>query len=228
MADKTTLILLGALRRALAEPAGLPLYAVKSTPGLFPSTQPCKQAAQRALDDGLLQPASDPRLHTLTDKGLDWLLHQTSPRQVLDDMVRALEARQAETAALVAAAQQMQAALEGLRVRADQVLQQLPAAAPPSPADEQWREKVLDFLARRQSVGVSEDCPLPDLYQQARETSGSLTIGNFHDGLRQLHESGLIYLHPWTGPLYALPQPPLALLVGHEIAYYASPRRLAS
>ena len=28
----------------------------------------------------------------------------------------------------------------------------------------------------------------------------------------------------WTGPLYAIPEPPLALLVGHEIAYYASPR----
>ncbi len=226
MADKTTLILLGGLRRALAEPAGMPLHAGKSTPGLFPATQPCKQAAQRALDDGLLQPGADASLHILTDKGLDWLLHQTSPRQVLDDMVRALESRQAETTALVAAARQMQAALEGLRARADQVLQQLPAAAPGA-ADDSWREKILNFLTRRQSSGASEDCPLPELYQQARETSGSLTIGTFHDGLRQLHDNGQIYLHPWTGPLYALPQPPFALLVGHEIAYYASPRKTA-
>src|SRR5438105_4875110 len=67
VADKTTLILLGALRSALAEPAGLPLFAAKAAPGLFPSTQPGKQSAQRALDEGLLQPA-DSRLHTLTDK----------------------------------------------------------------------------------------------------------------------------------------------------------------
>ena len=30
-----------------------------------------------------------------------------------------------------------------------------------------------------------------------------------------------VYLHPWTGPLYALPEPAFALLVGHEVAYYA-------
>jgi hypothetical protein len=222
VADKTTLILLGALRSALAEPAGLPLFSAKAAPGLFPSTQPGKQVAQRALDEGLLQ-STDSRLHTLTDKGLDWLLHQTSPRQVLDDMVRALEARQSETAALVASARQMQAVLEGLRARADQVLQQLPTG----PAnDESWREKILDFLSHRQTDGTTEDCPLPELYQQARESSTSLTIGAFHDGLRQLHDSGRIYLHPWTGPLYALPQPPLALLVGHEIAYYASSRKM--
>ena len=42
--------------------------------------------------------------------------------------------------------------------------------------------------------------------------------------LRRLHAEERIYLHPWTGPLCELPQPPLALLVGHEIAYYASAR----
>jgi hypothetical protein len=50
----------------------------------------------------------------------------------------------------------------------------------------------------------------------------SLTIGLFHDGLRGLCEAQCIYLHPWTGPLYDMPEPALALLVGHEIAYYAS------
>ena len=44
------------------------------------------------------------------------------------------------------------------------------------------------------------------------------------DGLRKLHQQEQIYLHPWTGPLYDLPEPALALLVGHEVAYYASRR----
>ena len=51
------------------------------------------------------------------------------------------------------------------------------------------------------------------------------TIGHFHDSLRRLHEQEKIYLHPWTGPLYEIPEPPYALLVGHEIAYYASIRK---
>jgi hypothetical protein len=116
----------------------------------------------------------------------------------------------------------MQAALETLKTRADQVLLQLPAAVPS--AEDAWQEGVLTYLARRQAA---EDCPLPELYQQARQAAEGLTIGGFHDGLRRLHDAGLIYLHPWTGPLYALPEPPFALLVGHEIAYYASPRRAA-
>jgi hypothetical protein len=82
----------------------------------------------------------------------------------------------------------------------------------------------VDHLARRQALRGSDDCPLPELYQKASEMVPGLTIGHFHDGLRQLHDRQQIYLHPWTGPLYDLPQPPYALLIGHEIAYYASRR----
>ena len=111
MADRK-LLLLNGLRRALAEPSGLPLYAGKSAAGLFPSTQPGKQAAQRCLDDGLLrQNPTDPQLYSLSETGLDWLLQQTSPREVLDDMVRALEARQAETSALVETARRINQAI---------------------------------------------------------------------------------------------------------------------
>src|SRR5437868_15502454 len=38
MADKATQLLLEALRRAVADPTGLPLYASKTAPGLFPAT----------------------------------------------------------------------------------------------------------------------------------------------------------------------------------------------
>jgi hypothetical protein len=70
----------------------------------------------------------------------------------------------------------------------------------------------------------SRDCPLPDLYKSLSLGETSLTIGQFHDCLRRLHDRQRIYLHPWTGPLYALPDPQLALMVGHEIAFYASVR----
>jgi hypothetical protein len=68
------------------------------------------------------------------------------------------------------------------------------------------------------------DCPLPELYRRLRAEHPSLTIGQFHDGLRELHDREQVYLHPWTGPLYAMPEPAFALLVGHEVAYYASER----
>jgi hypothetical protein len=232
VADKTTLILLGALRRASAEPGGLPLHSGRSSPGLFPPTPVGKQLAQRSLDEGLLEPSGeDPSLHALTEKGLEWLLTQTSPRQVLDDMVRALEDRQAESAALLDTARRMHGTLEGLNARVEQVLRRMtppppPASAAPASAED-WQQAAVEFLERRQAAGASEDCPLPELYREARQSASALTIGSFHDGLRRLHDAGQLYLHPWTGPLYALPEPPFALLVGHEIAYYASPRRQA-
>ena len=72
------------------------------------------------------------------------------------------------------------------------------------------------------------DCPLPDLCRRLRADHPSLTIGQFHDGLRELHDREQVYLHPWTGPLYALPEPAFALMVGHEVAYYASERQPAA
>ena len=74
------------------------------------------------------------------------------------------------------------------------------------------------------SAGAAQDCPLPDLYKSLSVREVPPTIGAFHDCLRALHAGRQVYLHPWTGPLYALPEPSCALLVGHEVAYYASAR----
>jgi hypothetical protein len=84
---------------------------------------------------------------------------------------------------------------------------------------------LLTHLRQWQASGASEDCPLPELFRRVRQAAQGMSIGQFHDSLRRLTESEQIYLHPWTGPLYDMPEPPLALLVGHEIAYYASLRR---
>jgi DNA-binding PadR family transcriptional regulator len=75
------------------------------------------------------------------------------------------------------------------------------------------------------SGAAGEDCPLPELFRSLSLLDPPPTIGEFHDCLRRLHADGSLYLHPWTGPLYALPEPAYALLVGHNVAYYASLRR---
>jgi hypothetical protein len=74
------------------------------------------------------------------------------------------------------------------------------------------------------SGAAGEDCPLPELYRALSILDAPPSIGEFHDCLRKLHADGTVYLHPWTGPLYALPEPAYALLAGHNIAYYASQR----
>lgn len=266
MGDKSTQLILAALSRAAACPGGVPLHGGKNVPGLFPTNAAGKQAAQRCQDEGYLSPvvpqdapldgvaggtatlvkkktAGHP-LCVLTEKGMQYLLARVSPRPVLEDFVRALEARQKQADELLGLARQMRESIEALKINADKVLQHAcraeaapersglktlfadflkesdtaPAAEAQAPTGS--HDALLAELERWQSAGASEDCPLPHLFRQLPAQS----IGQFHDALRQLHDQGRIYLHPWTGPLYDIPEPPYALLIGHEIAYYASIR----
>jgi DNA-binding PadR family transcriptional regulator len=271
VADKLTQHITDALGRAAAEPAGLPLFAARGDPGLFPTT--AKPAAHKAVSDGLLYVArtetkgkATRELHALTEKGWDHLLAAVNPRQVLEDFVRALEARQGEVGELLGTARRMAESLHGLREAVARVLPQVtatrvfsrdaesaersvPAALrsadsasrlsgnptgtshmngtallePPVETRTELAEAVLARLADW-SGAAGEDCPLPELFRSLTTREPPPTIGEFHDCLRKLHAGGAIYLHPWTGPLYALPEPAVALLVGHGVAYYASPR----
>jgi hypothetical protein len=263
LADKSTRLMLDALSRAAAEPAGLPLFAAKSAPGLFPATTSAKAIAQRCRDDGLIQARSaDGKICTITDKGLQWLVSRSSPRQVLEDFLRVLEQKQAQTAELIAAARQMAGGLESLKGAIERLTPTLngqahhstPGAvfhpspsvsggegmgvrgveapiAGSTPLPPKRRERgeespacdVVSLLDEWRATS-SGDCPLPELYRRLCSHHDEMSIGCFHDLLRELHDAHRVYLHPWTGPLYELPEPPLALLVGHEIAYYASSR----
>jgi hypothetical protein len=238
LADKSAQLLLSALGRAAAEPAGVPLHGNKAQPGLFPGTAAARQTAQRCKDEGYLRVVQTEargkavlEYCTLSDKGLAYLLSQVSPRQVLEDFVRALEARRAGLDEVLAVVRRMQAGLDALKASAENVLDHLRRQHPPgtngTPAPlpaadpDAWTAAALAALERWQAAGAPEDCPLPELYRQA---AAGLTIGRFHDGLRRLHDQERIYLHPWTGPLHEVPEPAYALLVGHGIAYYASLR----
>jgi hypothetical protein len=264
VADKSRQLILTALSQAAASARGLPLFATRTAAGLFPTGAAGKQAAQRCQEEGLLRLCTDndaPSTDTtsastatatarkrraaaccvLTDKGLSYLLAQVSPRQVLEDFVRVLEARQTQVAGLETLLRTMHSDLGALRANTEKVMQGLTAAGSrreagslnglyndfraETPAAGNHDAAVLALLTRWQEAGASEDYPLPDLYRQLQTQAPAVSIGQLHDSLRRLHDAGRVYLHPWTGPLYELPEPPYALLVGHEIAYYASIRK---
>lgn len=241
MADPSTQIVLEGLTRAVADPGGMPLFGTKAARGLFSSTASARRAALRCKEEGLLRVIrseargkSVQEVCALTDKGLAYLLDQVDARPILQDLVRALDARQAQVTDLVNLARQTQAGFDALRTTAQIILQQIhsPASSPPAhngngngaKHDTAPDRLILDSLTRWQACGAIEDCPLPELYRQVRKDSPTLTIGQFHDALRGLHEQQRVYLHPWTGPLYELPEPAFAVLVGHEVAFYASKR----
>jgi hypothetical protein len=240
--DKSSQLILDALSRAALHPEGAPLHGSKSTPGLFPTSAAARQAAQHCKDEGLLRVVST---HTrgkamqetcaITDRGQAHLLSQYCPKQMLEVIVRALEGRQGQLAELIATARQMQLGIDALRNVGQTVLDQvrrqlhtLDGRRISSPAASTWQDAVLGYLGHWHNTGTGEDCPLPTLYQQTVATQSALTIGQFHDGLRVLHNQNRIYLHPWTGPLYDMPEPSYALLIGHEVLYFASLRQPAS
>jgi hypothetical protein len=239
LADKTTQLLLDALRRAAADPGGILLHGNRKRPGLFTATAAARQLAQRCKDEGYLHVVRSEedgkgRLETcaITEKGLAYLLNQVSPKQVLEDLTRTLEAHQLHAAELTATARQWEAGLVALRARVERVLQEIPrtgsisaaiASSPPSTnGSEKWTADLVAALDQWQASGAPEDCPLPELYRQIQRLAPTLTIGRFHDELRRLHEAQQVILHPWTGPLYEIPSPTYALMIGHVIAYYAS------
>jgi len=218
VADKLTQQIVEALSQAAAEPAGRPLFAAKSAPGLFPAA--AKLAAQKCVRDGLLTLAATDR-YTITPAGWEFLLAAVNPKQVLEDFVRILEVRQTEVNELLDSARSMAISLHGLKDAVTRVLPQVTASRVET--REPLGEAILAQL-RSRSAAAGEDCPLPDLYRRLQPRP---TLGEFHDALRALHSAGAIYLHPWTGPLTELPDPDCALLAGHGVAYYASTRTAA-
>ncbi len=279
MADKFTHLILDALTRVAAEPNGLPLYGTKTEAGLFPNAAAAKPAAQKCLADDLVRvvaadtKAKAPRdLYGLSDKGWEFLLAAVNPKQVLEDFVRVLEARQGEVSELLATARRMADGLQGLRDAVARVLPNVttakvvrptpsaPAEPTPSPSLQGGEQDLRDSNTSAKPKETSRaftplpegrgagcvglltttdlapavrahlashdgptDCTLPDLFR-ALARDAALTIGEFHDCLRQMCADGAVSLPAWTGPLYALPEPQYALLIGHGIAYYASLR----
>src|SRR5437016_12223951 len=101
MADQSTSLILDALTKAMADPAGVPLHGNKKTAGLFAASVRAKQAAQRCLEDGYLRVLhrqtrgkSVQDVCTISDKGLAYLLSQVSPKAVLEELLRTLQAQQ--------------------------------------------------------------------------------------------------------------------------------------
>ena len=132
MADRPTQMLLDGLSRAVADPAGLPLFGGKSSPGLFAANASGRAVAQRCKDEGLLRVVrTETRAKapldvcTITDKGLAYLLGQVSPKQVLEDFIRTLDARQSQAGELLTIARQMQAGIDALKQTAEKVLEQV-------------------------------------------------------------------------------------------------------
>lgn len=222
LTDKSDKLIIEALRKAAVVRDGMPPFATRSSPGLFPQSTIGRDAADHALRQGLFDALNERWM--MTDAGLSLLLERAGPRDVLEDCVRALEARQQQLEHLQTDLRTISSWFSGLRTTIEDSLANITnnqVAIRSEPR--RVATAILRTLNLRRS-DAGEDCPLPQLFSQVEMTEANVTIGSFHDALRRLHQAGEVYLHPWTGPLYRVPEPRFALLIGHEVVYYASAR----
>ncbi len=183
MADKIDKLIVEALRKAAVDRGGMAPFAVRAEPGLFPASAGGKQAAERATTNGLFNTDSD--LWIINDAGFAMLLERTSPRQVLEDCVRALEARQEQLDDLKSTVNGMFGSLDGLRATIEQTLPTMRGPKSLVVTDHQSDRAIVDALGRWQA-DAGEDCPLPELYRQAELVEPNLSIGTFHFDVRRL------------------------------------------
>lgn len=211
-----------ALRRLLAGPEPMRVYGGGQTPGLFPSNGVAnRRLFESILELGFVELGTSGSECRLTEAGKVWLLEKESPRVLLEDFLRASESQGEELRRMSLAIEEMRGHLlrQGSEIRA--VLGGLSSDVKLPDAD-RWIE---GLLADHAQSPAAADRTLGELYLDLQRTFPRLTIGQFHDAIRSLHEAGRIRLSPWTGPLYQLPEPGLALLIGHEVLYYVRLRR---
>lgn len=223
--------ILTALAQSYASPGEVPLHTTKALPGLFPANALGKAAAQATLQSNWLQSVRTETkgktvttFVTLTATGTAYLLEQTDPKPLLEQVQARLQREASHLQEVQAMVRTAFQTMEALKTRVEQLValvdqRQVVQARVSVPA---WEDRLAEYLHQRETMRPAEDCPLPELYQQARQIMPELSVGTFHDGLRRLHADRRIALQPWTGPLHELPEPSLALLQGHSLAFYAS------
>lgn len=245
--DRVTDVLLEALRQALAEGGEQRLYRGGKLAGLFPARiGAAGEAASQALRDGLIEVVrTETKGRTviewvrLTPRGVEYLHQQESPlaalrelRHVLAVNGEALPAWLAEMkVSLGEVAERVEREarrwgerLDALSRRVDAAVARLEESAPRLPSDVAdsvpWGTDALNYLDRRRNGGANSHCPLPELFEALAGQHVGLSVGDFHDGLRRLHERHLLRLAPADGE--PLTRPEFALFDRGTLLYYTS------
>jgi hypothetical protein len=242
--DRHKFVLLEALKAAALQRGEMRLYRRGKLPGLFAQrTRLHAEVANQAVHENLLEvtrvePIGKTPLEwvRVTQKGIDLLLESESPARALEELREALAVNQQGLPLLVAQmhgrldelkqrfaeeVEEMRQRLDQLSQRIIQAIERIEAArsSGPLPAAVPWAQEALEYLDRRQQVGLGERCSLADLFAAIMERHAQMTIKEFHAGLKRLQERHLIALLPSTGNGDA-PGPEYALLDGAAVYYY--------
>lgn len=240
-AQKQETLILDALRQAIRETGEHRLFRSGKLAGLFPSrVGTSAEAALRALSEGLLETVRTEvkgraviEWARATPRGVTFLHDHESPNGALRELIAAVadaragvpgwlnESRQAIARLAEQVEQQgseLQQRLDTLSDRLEAALRRSEAAvacsAHPGSSIVPWATEALAYLDRRASVGKSDSCTLEELFEALLSSFPELSLSDFHDGLRRLHDVRAVRLFSSE---MALANPEFAMIVGAEM-----------
>ncbi len=245
--DKTSVIILAALRVAMAEVGEHRLFKSGKLSGLFASrTGVVGDAASEAIRAGFLEIVRTEEKGKfridwvqLTSVGVEYVYRNDSPRAILNEMTDLLrDSRSGVPGWLHEILAQLQKLaksfseemqkyllrLDSIGRRVEEALRRTEAGVPqladPLQALVPWGLDLLNYLDRRHSSGATDPCPLPELFAAVHEKHPLLSVPDFHKGLLRLLDNRALTLLPFVGTGY-IPQPEHAIPRGAHMLYYA-------
>lgn len=242
--ERATELLLDALKAAVEQPAEHRLFRWGKLPGLFPSRGGAAgAAATRAIAEQLLEVT---RTETRGKLIVEWVragpaavefIHEhDSPKAILRELRSVLDASRSAIPQWMEQARD-EAAQLALRFehRAAEILERLDKiartvdatlrraeAARPQPGAAllrfvPWAVAALEYLDRRQEAAASR-CTLPELFRALAKQIPELSLGEYQNGLRRLHDARALTLYP-AEPSYVA-EPEFSFLLGREFVWY--------
>ncbi len=241
-------LLLDALKIALADPREHRLFQSGKLPGLFRSRYgPPAEAALYAIKEGLFETVRTEAKGRLivewvraSPRGVGFVHDHDSPKAVLTDLKQLIgDTRggvplwmadvRTEIARLTTQfeerTREMTAKLDELARRVDAALRRIdtaPKLADPVARLIPWGETALEYLDRRAAAGAGGPCSLAELFHAVRPEVPALTVPEFHDGLRRLHDTRAVRLCGSTAFPGLQADPEFAMLVGAELCSFVS------
>jgi hypothetical protein len=238
--DRAKQLLVEALRVGVDQ-AEVRLYRAGKLAGLFGGrTGLNAELATAAQEQGLLEivrtevkgktPVEWVRV---TPKGVDFVLRAESPVRALEELRATLELNRDGLPHWLAdlhgridelgqhladEVSALRGKIDGMMTRVTEALRHAEKYGAATSESDDWSHDAVDYLDRRRKSGFDERCALPELFRHLREKEESLTIREFHSGLRMLHDRGLVTLSPAESP----DQPEYALLDGANMYYFAA------
>lgn len=241
-------LLLDALKTALADPREHRLFQSGKLPGLFRSRYgPPAEAALFAIKEGLFETVRTETKGRLivewvraTPKGIGFVHDHDSPKAVLSDLKQLIgDTRggipvwmadvRTEIARLTTQfeerTREMTAKLDELGRRVDAALRRIdtaPKLTDPVARLIPWGEPALEYLDRRSAAGAGGPCSLAELFHALRPSAPALTVPQYHDGLRRLHDTRAVRLCGNSAYPGLRADPEFAMLVGAELCSFVS------